>query len=149
MDNKKTIILIFLIIVGIVFLGVGYLGGVLLEKQKVAPQLEQLKKTTETIKELSSKTIASITVVGEVTNISGRILTITNITESIDISIREDAQIFSLVGFTGKNVTSQNNIDFGSIKKGDNLNVQTKVLASGELEGVMVVVLPSVAPKTP
>ena len=153
MDNKKTIILVFLIIAGVVFLGVGYLGGVAIEKQKVSPQLEQLveqlEKVAKTIKALSSKTVTSIVVFGEVTKISGRTITVTYGTESIDIPIKENAQIFSLENLVGESVIPQKKIEFEEIKEGNNLNVSINVLPTGELEGIAVVVFPPVLPRTP
>lgn len=149
MDNKKLIILISLIIAGVVLLGIGYLGGALVEKQKVSPQLEQLEKTAKTIKMLSSKTVTSIVVFGEVTNISDRTITVTYGTESIDVPIKEDAVIFSFENLTGEGVNPQKKIEFGEIKKDDNLNVSIRVLPTGELEGVALIVFPPVTPKTP
>jgi len=121
-------------------LGVGYLGGALVEKQKVAPQLEQFEKTTKTIKALTSKTIASIAIFGEVTNISDRTITINYAGENLDIRVKEDAQIycFAPVIPNGKevstNVPEEGKAEFSDIKVGSRVNAIIQILSDGKVE---------------
>jgi len=134
MDNKKTIILVSLIMLGIVFLGVGYFAGVTLEKQKMVPELEKITKAAKILNAINSKVIPSPIAFGEITKISGRIVTLNYAGESLDISVKDNAQIYSFS-------QGQKQIDFSQIKVGDWLNITIEVLPDGQVQGLSVAVV--------
>lgn len=133
MTAKKLIIVIVLIVVGLGLLAGGYLSGVLYQREK-----DKSQKAADVFKSLgSSKVISSISVVGEVTKISGRTVTLSNDTENFPIDINEDVQVYS---FTSNLRTESS---FETIKVGDKLNVSERVLSDGQFEISMVIILPS------
>ncbi|MBU4274882.1 hypothetical protein KKE19_03665 [Patescibacteria group bacterium] len=149
MNNKILIVSICAIIGGVVLLGVGYLVGVGLEKDKTGPQLEKLEKAANILNSLSSlKIIASTIAFGEVTKISDRTITLTYGTENLPIRIKEDAKISSFIlpapNDKGEQIISdipeQKTAEFGDIKVGDNLNISLRILPDGEIEGISVII---------
>ena len=141
MDNKKTIILVSLIMLGIVFLGVGYFAGVTLEKQKNAPELEKIERATKILRAVNSRVIPSPVAFGEITNISGRVLTLAYAGESLDILIKENAQIYFLPQVTAgtQDTVKERNIDFSEIKVGDWSNITLEISPDGQVEGLSVI----------
>ena len=147
--NKNLIILS--VIAGVVIFVLGGGLGVFYQTQKGLLQTEKVQTKVQTmetvIKSLSSKVIPSIIAYGEVTNIEGRNITLSYGGESLTIKIKDDSQIFSFVKTASLKkgepaVTSQQKVDFKTIKKGDNLNISVKLLPDGQLESQSVIILP-------
>ncbi len=147
MSNKILTISICAVIGGVVLLGIGYLTGVSIEKQKTGSQLENLEKITGALRSLSfSKVVPSITATGKVTKISGRNVTLTQEGESIEVFIKEDAKISSFNAPASDQETPptgsvQTQNTFEAIKVGDNLSVRVKVLPNGQIEGSWLVII--------
>jgi len=146
-----AIIVIIVLIGGAILLGAGYLAGVSLEKERTAPDLEKLEKLEKINNVLNSfnslKVIPSIVAFGEVTEISGRTVTLTYGAENLPIKIKENAKISSLTALVpdvegGQVVPEQKTVEFKDIKIGDNLNVSLRLLPEGELEGLSVIIFP-------
>ena len=127
MSNKTLIIIVVLIIAG---LGLGllvgiYLGGTLYQQEENKP----LKNAIDPLKCLgSSKIISAVGVIGEVTKISGRTVTLYNGTENFPVTINENAKILSWLP------QDQGEKSFEAIKVGDSLLVNVKVLSDGQFE---------------
>jgi hypothetical protein len=150
--NIKGIIIA--IILGILIFGAGF-GASMLYKNPSSTTLTQnqmqgQQQLSETIKELSSRVIPSIAAYGTVTNIDGRNISLRYQGDSIVISVMPDAKIYSYTpsatGSNAKSLTTQ--VDFSKIKVGDNLSVNLKVIPTGQIEGLSVIVLPPVVTTT-
>jgi len=129
---KKNNILI-LIIVGLALFVVGSGAGVFYQTQK-----DSLK--VETIDKLSSKAVPSIVAYGQVEKIEGRDVALSYQEDALTVRVKDNAVIYSfIVDSEGK--SSQQKVDFSEIKKGDNVNINVKVLETGELQGQQVYIL--------
>ena len=139
---NKSLTITLLIIGVIVILALGSLGGILFQTQKTAPQLEKSGKLIEV---MSSRIIPSVVAVGEITNISGRTITLKPHTNeekplTLSIEITKDAELSSFVfSITGEE------IEFKDIKVGDNVNVSLKILSDSSFQGTSVIVFPSIS----
>jgi len=142
---NKNLIIVLLVIAGLIFFVIGVSVGVVYKTEKDAPLLEKSEKMTEAVKKLSSKAITSIIVYGEVTNIENRDITLAFANESLTVSVKENSQIFSFTPAEGGASPNQRTAEFKDIKKGDFLNVSLRLLADGQLEGVMAIILPPVS----
>ena len=147
--NKIT--LISLLIIGGLFIFVlGGGAGVLYQTQKDTPQLEKGKIAESVVKTLLSKAVPSIDAQGQVDNIDGRNITLTNNGDSITVKILDNAQIYS---FMTKNTTDKNTgrsqIKLEDIKKDDTLNIALRVLSDGQIEGQVVIVFNNIASAEP
>jgi hypothetical protein len=145
--EKKGIsnITILLIVGGIVVFAVGVGLGVLYQSQKDAksPVMQKAIKIQPTINALTSRTIQSIVVFGQVQKINGRSLTINYAGDQIVTNIGTGAQIFSLSSTkdpkTGNLISGAPKlVSFINIKPGQNVTVTLKMLDSGLLEGESV-----------
>jgi len=149
---KQILITIICAVLGaIVLLGLGYSAGYFAvltsEKGKTELQIEQLEKAADALKTLSSsKVISCFAVLGEVTKIDGRDITLKSTGDSLTIHIKEDAKVYSSAknGSFGTGATSsvQQQVEFKDIKKGDFLNIGVKLLPDGQLEGQVINILP-------
>lgn len=138
--EKKNIIIS--IIIGLVVFAVGGGCGVLYQQQAAENSL---------IKILTSKAVPSIIAHGEVTNISGKKITVSYLGDSVTVEIAENAGIYSFSLLAdGKNTNSaQQKVDFNVIKKGDNLNIALRLLPDGTLSGQSVIINNMPAVQTP
>ena len=150
--NNKVLIIPVVIIIGLgIFFGGGYLLGVSQENKRLEPQIESLGKLADVSAALtSSKLITTIIAFGKVTSVSGRIVTLAARNESLQVSIKQDAKISSLVSPTATDGSvsgfpQEMAVEFKDIKVGDSLNINMKMLPDGQLEGSLVVIFP-VAP---
>lgn len=136
MNNKKQ--LAILIIVGVlVFLVGGGLGII-----SVQPKGFQKTKIEATNK-LASRVISSIVAYGQIENIDGRNLTLSNFGDNLSILILDNAQVYSFTTPSVKNATpSQQTVKFENIKIGDKVNVAVKLLPNGQMQGSSVIILP-------
>ena len=140
MDNK-CLPIISAIIGGIVLLAIGCSAGIIIQTQKTASQLD---KATRVIESVHSKVIPSIIAVGEVTNISERTITLTREEDSLEIPIKENAEITALVfSSDGEGSPVQEEIEFSDIKVGNNVNISLKVLPEEGFQGISVIVFSS------
>ncbi len=141
---KNKIALIFLsIITSIAVLALTFYAGILIQSEKTASQSRL--EITKLVEALNSKVFPSIVASGEVTNISGRTITITREGANLAISISEDAEIafFGPVFNTGKNITPlKKKLDFTDIKVGNSISIILKLSPEGELYGISVSVFP-------
>jgi hypothetical protein len=140
--NTSKIILFVIIILIVFFAGVGvgilqynFFGG-------------QNAKMLSAVKVLSSQMVPTISAYGQVAEINGKIITISFSEETLSVPIRDDAKISSVGGFNQVpgsvvSVASQPSVDFNSIKKGDNVTINMRLLSDGTLEGTAVFILPS------
>ena len=142
--NRNNLILIA-VIGGVILLGIGFYSG-LIYTQK---QIEKAKTESPLADLLVSKVIKSMDIVasGEIAEISGRNLTLTQEGNNLTISIREDSFISRLVPSeettieTPKPVATEE-IGFEEIKKGDKVEISCQLKSDGSLEGKEVTILP-------
>lgn len=142
---KKEILITIVVIGGLVLLGVGFslglnLGKKAMEGTKVEAPLADL---------LGSELIGNLTTAasGEVTEISGRNLTLSKDGDSLTISIREDAPLYRLSSPEEKATevpqpVAREEIEFGEIKTGDTVSIFCQLKADASLEGIEIIVLP-------
>ena len=136
--------LILLIAVGLIFLGLGYVFG-LSSAQK---GIEQSQVGTSLSDLLASKIIGQLSTVasGDITEISGRNITLSNEGDILTISIKEDATIARLAPPTETTEAPQpaarKEIEFAEIKVGDWVNIASQLKADGTLEGIDVMISP-------
>lgn len=147
MNTEKLIVIILIIFFGIVLLAVGYsVGkGFSLGNQKIIPDTGGQQQIIKTAGIISSKIVRTIIASGKVSNILGKIITITNEGENMDIFIKDDTQISStsIIYSQGKPASSkQIPAKFSDIKTGDQLSVIIKVLPDGKIEAVSVTIFP-------
>ena len=134
---KKFLLLIGIIIavlflIGISF-GYGYKTGLRV------PQLSIL----ETSKVIQAR---YATAQGEIAEISGRTLTLTEEGDTLSVPIKEGAGLITFIASEreeGKMVAPEiQEIEFKDIKVGDKVVIQLELKASGEFEGTSLTVLP-------
>ncbi len=144
--NKSLAFL--LVIAGVIIFVLGGGAGVFYQTQQSqlgiigAPQ----NSAAETaLKSLSSKVIPSIVAFGEVSNISGKNITLKNAGESLTIKIDDNAQISSFNAAPAKGTTAptQAKAEFKDIKIGNTLSINLRLLSSGTLKGMSVVIVNS------
>jgi hypothetical protein len=139
MDKKQLSILI---VAGVlIFLIGGGLGIFLIQGSSGRAKVEMANN-------LSSKVISSIIAYGQVKNINGRNITLSNLGDNLSILIANDAQVYAFVVPTdaGENTTAspvQQTVNFETIKIGDNVNVAVKILPNGQVQGTSVIILPN------
>ena len=121
--------LLFLILGG----GIGFLYKTL----QISPQI---KKTAAVIKDLSSKTVLSTVVYGQVFKIEGKNISLSYNGDSITISMAEKAPVYSFVSDSTE-TPLQKKVDFKELKVGDNLNITIKLLPDGQIQGQSALVL--------
>lgn len=138
---KKETLIAIAIIGGLILFGLGFSLG-----QK---GIEETQTETPLADLLGSKVISGLdtTALGEVTEISGRSLTLSKEGDTLTILIREDAPIYRLVPpeevAEVPQPVAREEIEFGEIKVGDQINVICQLKADGSLEGEEVIVLSS------
>jgi len=140
---KKEILIAIAIIGGLIILGLGFSLG-------LSWGLKAIKEVKAPLADLlESKVITSLitTASGEVAEISGRNLTLSKEGNTLTILIREDAPIYRLVPPEKKATevpqpVAREEIEFGEIKAGDQVNIACQLKADATLEGVDVMVLP-------
>jgi len=132
--NKKLLIICWFTAGVLIIFILGCLAGIYLEKQKMVPELEKITKAAKILNAINSKVIPSPIAFGEITKISGRIVTLNYAGESLDISVKDNAQIYSFS-------QGQKQIDFSQIKVGDWLNITIEVLPDGQVQGLSVAVV--------
>lgn len=136
--------LIFLIIGGLILLGLGYGYGFLSGQKEIAG----IKTDGPLTDLIDSKVITKLNAfaLGEVTETSGRSLTLNNQGDTLTILVKEEATINRLLPSEGEIEAPQaaetEEIEFEEIKIGDRVNIVCELKADGSLEGVQVVVLP-------
>lgn len=141
--NRNNLIIIA-VIGGIILLGLGFYSGL----NYAQKQIEKAKTSSPLANLLTSKVIGGLntTAFGEITEISGRNITLSNEGDALTISIKEDATIFRLLPPEGSAETPQpatrEEIEFEEIKVGDQVNISCQLKADETLEGVDVMVLP-------
>jgi len=143
-NNKKQLVILTTVGALILLIGIGL--GVVFQMQNKT-QVENRKA----VNSLSSKVVSSITAYGQVKNIEGRNITLSNLGDNLTISIANNAQAYSFSTPTtadknGKVTTGvpvQKTVKFGDIKVGDNVNIAIKLLPTGQVQGQTVVILPA------
>jgi len=140
MDSKN---LVLIIIIALVFFVLGGGAGVYFISQ--TPLTKEGAANQIALKTLSSKVIPSIVAYGEVTNISGKNVTVAYAGDSATVAIANSAQVYSFIQQAGSASPTQQKTDFAAIKKGDTLNIALKLLADGTLQGQSVIILKTAA----
>ena len=127
-----------IIIVGLV----GLIFGAVVGYSFSLPSTESQPSVVEKEALFSSKVIISqnINASGEISEISGRVITLTAEKDTLKITVSEEANLGVYVR-TGDKVELEK-IEFTDIKVGDKVNVVATLDAGGEINGVNVVVLP-------
>jgi hypothetical protein len=141
---QKIIFVIITVIIGIIVLFTGFCIGSLSNTSITNTAIvEKDAKLQTAINALSSGMVVSAVAQGNVTKISGKTLTLTSGTDSMDILIADNAQIFSFApSGTASNAATPTKVNFLSIKTGDQLNVNIQVSASGDIQGTSVLIIP-------
>lgn len=136
--NIKNIII--LIVAGVLIFLIGGGLGILSQTQS---KVEKVK--TETVNNLASKVVSSIVAYGQVKNISGRDITLSNLGDDLVISVANNAPVYAFTTVKSKTgVVSQVQqvVGFEIIKIGDKINSTIKLLSTGKFEGESVIILP-------
>lgn len=148
MDQRNTIIMV---IVAVIILIVGVVGGMAWQKSLSAASLQklaQLQAMEPTIKSLSTKMFPSIVAYGNVTKIEGRNITLTSNAETITIPTTDNTYIYTVEAPTkpaAKGTTAaptQQRAQFSQIKTGNNVSVAIRVLPTGGIEALSVMIIP-------
>jgi hypothetical protein len=134
--------LVTLIIVAVIIFVIG--GGLGIAYQAQKGVTGGAANAQAVVKTLSSKVVPSIIAYGTVSDIQGKTITLAYGTDSIKVPVTDGAQVFTFTQSTDPKVApTQTKTDFSKIKKGDSLNVSLKLLPTGELQGVSVIILPA------
>ena len=142
--KNKVLIPIVAIIGGIALLVIGCYAGILIQTQKVAPRAPRVEKALKVMEWANSKVISFIGAAGKVTNISGRILTVTSEEENLEIPIGERAEVISFI-FPSSEESEEGPThevkEFKDIKVGDMVDISLIILPDGSFEGTSVIIL--------
>jgi hypothetical protein len=138
MNKSSSIIL--LVIIGIVLVILGGAFGILYQSKQEVIKNEKIVSTI--IKDLTSKTITSITAYGQVMSLDNNVITLSYGGDSIKVEINENSPVYALVNDSTGNPT-QSKVDIKEIKKGDNINIALKLLSDGKLQGTSIFILTS------
>jgi len=129
--SNLVLVLILIVAAGII----GGLSGALFQTYHYALQIQK----AQTLDMLSSKAVESIMAFGEVTNVSGRTVTLAfGEGQNLKVYIKEAAKIFSRA-MVDKKITAVEK-KFEDIKNGVNLNMPITVSATGRLEAGAAVI---------
>jgi len=136
------------IIIVLIFAVMFFTGGVLtgFAWQSVVNAGAKLPQKAAAVQTLSSKIIPSITAFGNVSKIDGRKITLSYQGDSLAINIKEGAEVYlpskTVNDANGKAQTiPQKQVSFEDIKVGQNVSVNIKLLADGQMEGQMVIII--------
>ena len=140
---KKENLIMIGVIGGLIFLALGFYAG-LSYAQK---QIKETGTESALADLLTSKIIGQLTTIasGDITEISGRSLTLSSEEETLTVLIVEDASIYRLSlpeEATTPQPATREEIDFSEIKVGDRANVSCVLKADSTLEGVEVTLAP-------
>lgn len=153
MNGEKLITIILIVFGGVILLAVGYFFGMgsVGKNQEIVLNSENPQSA---VKIIDSKIIKNISASGKVSNIgaSGRTITITEGEENMDIYIKEEAQIISIVLVPpGKGETSpttkQVKAEFSDIKIGDQVSATIKILAENRIEAASLIIISGLGSK--
>jgi len=141
--NKISLIIILIISACILFVSGGGIG-VFLKAQEDNSKINKLSSIVDSV---TSKIVVGVSVLGEVTKIEGRNVTLSSDNESIIVDIEDYAIMYSLVSKNGSNDLAggltKKSIKFDDIKVGDYLNINTVVSRDGIMKANIVVIPPS------
>jgi len=145
MATKKTALVISLVVAGIIFASGGFFCGVLSEKQRVAPDIAKISNLQRVENIVSSKVVSSIIARGKVSKISGKTITLTSNSESIDIFVRENTVFLSRFtpgadGKLPKTTVLEKPLGFSDIKIGSTLSATIIISPAGAAEAVSVAI---------
>jgi len=138
--NKKQLVVLMVAVVVALLIGVG-VGGTFHSFNKIQVAKEQVAGN------LYSKVISSITAYGKVASVNGNSITLNNLGDTLAISIASDARVFSFSNPAegSKSAVPVQKISLISdIKTGQNVNVALKLMPNGQMQGISIVILPSV-----
>jgi len=139
--SKFTTVLIFIVIILLIIAGgfIFYSYETQLSGQvgQVLQQAGGSSQASQIVKNLSSGVIVSTLAYGQVSNISGKNVTLTSGDSSLAIPFTDSTQVYTIVpptsgGQGGSNQAS----DFSQIQVGQNLSVNIKILPDGSLQAV-------------
>ena len=119
-------IIVFVVGGGIAF----YLYGTKTPQQKITSNLPQTNTPNvfeQTIKNLSSGVIVSSLAYGQITNVSGKNLTLTNGGDILTVPFSDSAKIYT---------AGNKEINFSDLKTGTNLSVNIKILPDGSIQAM-------------
>jgi hypothetical protein len=137
---NKIVLTSLIIFLGLVIFVVGGGVGIVFQTQKDALELEKSKLIT-------SKLVTGVAVLGKVTKISERNVTLSSENESIIVNIEDSANMLSLFN-QGQDINSVEKatsmaIKFQDIKIGDYLNVNGLINQDGIIKATTVIIPPA------
>jgi len=139
--NKK-ILLTICIIVGVILLALAFYIGTYF-----SPNLSSGGNIMSVVESINSPVISTITAYGTVQKIQGQTITLSADGDTRDIQIQEGSTVSILItqtsGQTSLTGPKQSTANFSMIKVGDKLNIQVKLLPTGELSGTGIIILPA------
>ena len=137
---NKTILIIFFAIIFILVVLFAFVAGVSFQMKKDAPKLQIGEENAKTVQVLTSRLVHSIYAYGEVKNISGRNITISNGKDDLTVKIRDTASILFYKTTTANPTGAAKEIKFEKIKKGQAININLKLLPNGSTEGTAITI---------
>lgn len=144
---NKVFLTFIILILAVIFLAVGFGAGVFYQQKKDEIKLGAIVSWQNLLN--SKVTSASkIYATGEVTKISGRMLTLTSNGESLDVPVSNNAKIveYILSGSqqnSNSTVPAQREINISSITIGNRANIELQIGSDGQFSGVVVTVIPT------
>lgn len=136
---SKKLISVPCILMGLLALIVGIAAGFLIKGQMDTPKIE---KADAVVKVMSSNLIPSLTVYGEVKEISGRNITLSYVGDTLTVPIKDDAKILAIQNDDPAGAAKE--VTLGDVKVGDFLNITLVVSREGIVEGTQVLIIPFV-----
>lgn len=134
---KKSVLIILFFLLLALFLASGIGFGIFYQQQK---DLIGENNSKNTLKALSSKSIASIIAYGQLTKIDGRDVTISYLGDSMNIFIEDGCKIY-LIGESAGGQSEKKEISFEEIKIGNHLNITIKIMPDGQIIGQSILIL--------
>jgi len=140
---KKENLIVIGVIGGLILLALGFYSGLnYAQKQMQGAQTESPLADLLALKIVGQLTTS---VSGDITEISGRSLTLSSEEETLTVLIREDASVYRLTlpeEATVPQPATREEIEFAEIKVGDRASVSCVLKTDSTLEGVEVTLAP-------
>jgi len=139
---RRNFVILF-IFIGLFLFVLGGGLGILYEAQQNGPQTGKSQtEANNLVRDLSSEVVRSIVVYGKVEAIDGKNIIVSNGGDIITIELSENIQAYSS-SRDDLGRPSQQEIQIKDIKKGDILNITSKLLPDGQLQGLSVFIAQS------
>lgn len=136
--KRATFSLISIIVLIAVF-AVGAGIGMFAQGQKYSPQIDKAEKA---LKVLSSNVVPSAVVYGQISDINGRVVTVSFNGDTAVITLKDNAAVSSFSGFAAGDNTPKA-INLTQVQKGQTVSISAKILSDGSLRGESLIILPA------